>query len=89
MQKELLNVTGMSCDGCAGKVTRALQAVNGVKEVNVSVSEGKVAVQFDERLTSSGQLKAAVRRAGYSVEPAAVPARPGKGCCCGQLISRQ
>jgi copper chaperone len=84
MRKELLNVTGMTCGGCAGKVMRALQAVNGVKEVEVSLREGKAAVQFEENLTSPEQLKGAVRQAGYSVEPAE-GARPasckGRGCC--------
>jgi copper chaperone len=83
MQKEFLNVTGMTCGGCASKVTRALQAINGVKEVNVSVSEGKAVIQFDEHLTSADQLKAAVQHAGYGVESTVAAPRPGgrSGCC--------
>lgn len=84
MQSVHLNVTGMTCGGCAHKVTQALQSVNGVSNVNVSVHEGKALVQFDERLTSPEQLKAAVQRAGYNVEPASAAAAPrGKHGCCG------
>lgn len=84
MQREVLNVTGMTCGGCAGKVTRAIQAVNGVKEVSVSAREGKASVQFDERLTSPDQLKAAVQNAGYGVESSSTPTRSGgRGGCCG------
>ena len=84
MQTELLKVTGMTCGGCSSTVTHALQAVTGVGEVNVSLSTGDAAVQYDERLTSPEQLKSAVKGAGYGVD--AVDANQkskGKGCCCG------
>ncbi len=84
MQTELLKVTGMTCGGCVGTVTRALQAVTGVGDVNVSLSAGEAAVQYDERLTSPEQLKSAVKGAGYAVDAAETKQKPkGKGCCCG------
>ena len=84
MQTELLKVTGMTCGGCTGTVTRALQAVTGVGGVNVSLSAGEAAVQYDERLTSPEQLKSAVKGAGYGVDAVETKQKPkGKGCCCG------
>lgn len=84
MQSELLKVSGMSCGGCVGKVTQALQAVDGVKDVNVSLSAGQVTVQFDERRASIDQMKTAVERAGYDVDKGGpAPKRAGGGCCCG------
>lgn len=68
MQTELLKVTGMTCGGCTSKVTRALKAVSGVGDVNVSLSAGEATVQYDERLTSPEQLEAAVKGAGYGVD---------------------
>mgnify|MGYP005840151109 CR=1 FL=1 len=83
MQTETLNVTGMTCGGCTGKVTNALKAVSGVSEVNVSLSAGEATVQYDERLTSPEQLKAAVKDAGYSVDATDTAQKPqGKGGCC-------
>ena len=82
MQTEHLKVTGMTCGGCASKVTQALKAVTGVNDVDVFLVTGEVKVQFDERLTSPEQLKSAVKSAGYgvgSIEPA--PEHRGKGCC--------
>ena len=84
MQTELLKVTGMTCGGCTSKVTNALKAISGVSNVNVSLTAGEASVQYDERLTSSEQLKSAVQRAGYTVnatKPALV--QQGKGGCCG------
>lgn len=49
MQTELLKITGMTCGGCTAKVTRALQAVSGVKDVKVSLSASVAKVQFVER----------------------------------------
>jgi copper chaperone len=68
MQTEHLNIAGMSCGGYTSKVTHALQAVTGVSDVIVSLAAGEATVQYDERLTSPEQLKAAVKGAGYGVD---------------------
>ena len=84
MQTELLKVSGMTCGSCISTVTHALQAVSGVGDVNVSLSAGEAAVQYDERLTSSEQLKSAVKSAGYGVDAVDPKQKPkGKGCFCG------
>ena len=74
----------MTCGGCSSKVTRALKAVSGVDDVNVSLSEGEATVKYDERQTSLNQLKLAVKSAGYGVAATSgAHIRPAKGCCCG------
>ena len=84
MQTEHLKVTGMTCGGCTSNVTNALNAVKGVEDVAVSLSEGEAVVQYDERLTSPEQLKSAVKGAGYGVDAVHPKQKPkGKGCCCG------
>jgi copper chaperone CopZ len=84
MQTELLKVTGMTCGGCTSNVTKVLKAINGVGDVEVSLAAGEATVQFDERLTSLEQLKAAVKGAGYSVDAQGTAQKPqGKGGCCG------
>ena len=83
MQTQLLKVTGMTCGGCTSNVTHALQAVNGVGDVKVSLSAGEATVQYDERLTSPDQLKSAVKGAGYGVDATnTVPSHQSKGGCC-------
>ena len=84
MQTEQLKVTGMTCGGCTNNVTRALKAVHGVGDVKISLSAGEATVQYDERLTSPGQLKSAVKRAGYGVDAVnTAQDRPAKSGCCG------
>ena len=83
MQTELLNVTGMTCGGCTGSVTKALKAVAGVDDVSVSLSTGEATVQYDEKLTSPDQLKSAVKGAGFGVDTASTAQQPrSKGGCC-------
>ena len=84
MQTEHLKVTGMTCGGCTSNVTDALQAIEGVDDVKVSLAAGVATVQYDERLTSPDQLKSAVKGAGYGVDVANfAPSQKTKGGCCG------
>lgn len=84
VQTELLKVSGMTCGGCAGSVSRALKAVAGVREVDVSVSAGEATVHFDEHQTSREELQSAVIGAGYGVGAATAEQKhKSKGGCCG------
>ena len=83
MQTEHFKVTGMTCGGCTSKVTRALEAVGGVDDVQVSLSSGEATVTYDALVTSPEHLKSAVNAAGYGVDAAdAAPGRQAKGGCC-------
>lgn len=67
MKTDLLTVTGMTCGGCVNSLTRALKAVNGVHEVQVTLASGETAVQYDEQAISLEQIKAAILDAGYGL----------------------
>lgn len=85
MQTEILKVTGMSSDACANNVKLALQAVDGVSNVSVSLPCTQAVVQFDERLTAKPQLHAALKQAGFGVVGvrAVDLSGSGGGCGCG------
>lgn len=85
MLTETLKVTGMTCGGCVDVVTKALVAVDGVHNVNVSLANGEVKVDFDDNMTSIDTLELAVEKAGYGVAEinGVAPKNEGKsGCCC-------
>ena len=85
MQTEILKVTGMTCSGCVDVVTRALVAIDGVHNVDVSLANGEVKVDFDENMTSSDVLEFAIEKAGYGVAEVNIdtPKTEGKsGYCC-------
>lgn len=63
----LLQVTGMTCQGCAGTVQRVLLRVTGVREVAVDLATGQVKVRG---AVSPEQAVAVVRDAGYGAQVA-------------------
>jgi copper chaperone CopZ len=66
-------VSGMHCGGCAGRVTRALQAVEGVKAAEVLLAEKRAVVTYDPARVQPAALAAAIRETGYEPgDPAAV-----------------
>jgi len=68
---EIIPVFGMTCGHCVKAVNLALQNVNGVLALDVSIEESRAQVTYDDALTSLESLKSAIIEEGYSVEPAA------------------
>ena len=60
MRTEHLNVTGMSCGGCVINVTKALNAVDGIDNVSVSLDQDEATVCYDDYVTTKALLKSAV-----------------------------
>jgi copper chaperone len=65
MEAATIKVSGMTCQGCVGSVTRVLQAVPGVEAVEVSLERGEAAVHYDPARTAVPALRKAVQDAGY------------------------
>jgi copper chaperone CopZ len=62
-----LKVTGMTCPHCVNNVTKALQAVDGVDKVEVSLKQADAVVSGSAEVE---RLIAAVKQAGYEAEQA-------------------
>ncbi|MDU9394225.1 heavy metal translocating P-type ATPase [Pseudomonas sp. zfem002] len=60
-----LNIGGMTCASCAGRVERALNKLPGVQSVSVNLASERAHVEVLGQLDSA-TLIAAVERAGYS-----------------------
>jgi len=63
-----LTIAGMTCEGCASTLTKALSAIPGVVSARVSYKE-KLAVVAMDRSTAvdTTTLNEAVKKAGYSI----------------------
>jgi len=61
-----IKIKGMSCQHCVMAVTRALGAVNGVKDVKVDLKSG-VATYTEEKAVDPMVVAAAIKKAGYEV----------------------
>jgi len=74
-----LQVTGMSCASCVGRVEKALLKVPGVSSASVNLATEKVTVQALPNVPLAA-LKLAVEKAGYAAQEveAAKPAAPAR-----------
>lgn len=64
MSQTVLKIEGMACNGCRGKVEKALQGIAGVTSANVSL-EKKEAVVIGS--VSSTELVKSVEELGFTV----------------------
>ena len=62
MTQTNLKITGMTCNHCVMHVKKALQAVDGVKHVDVILDPGEAEIKGDADVED---LIAAVKQAGY------------------------
>jgi copper chaperone CopZ len=81
MQTEVLDITGMTSEGCVAAVMRAIQSIEGVN--SVSVSQNRAIVQFDADRTAPQEMGAALVKAGYGMRAITAEADGCGGCCGG------
>jgi copper chaperone len=62
-----ISVAGMTCQHCAEAINNALQALDGVESVEVSLESNSVLVEYENGTISVEQLKAAIEEIGYDV----------------------
>jgi copper chaperone len=61
-----IKVKGMSCGHCAAAVTKALQSLPGVSEVQVDLASGRVSYQSPAPIPRD-DLEKLIKAAGYEV----------------------
>ncbi len=67
MQKESIQIGGMTCAACAKRIEKVTMKLNGVSSSNVNFSTEKLNIEFDEQKVSVPAIKEAVLKAGYEV----------------------
>jgi copper chaperone CopZ len=71
-----VGVSGMTCNGCVSKLTRNLQAVDGVEFAAVSLEPGSATIQGH---ASRSEIESAIRSSGF--EPEETGADNASTCC--------
>ena len=94
----VLKTSGMSCDNCIAKVTKALQSERGVAATEVDLARGCVIAGYDSKQVAPEKLAQKVVAAGYrsTVQAVLTPEQyrkstgrdvgnqtPGMMGCCG------
>lgn len=62
-----IKIKGMSCGHCVMAVTKQLQKIDGIKNVQVSLDKGEATFD-EEHPVDSDVIRAAVKKAGFEVE---------------------
>lgn len=63
---KILQVGGMSCAHCELTIEEGLQKLKGVNKCKASFGKGQVFVSFDDSITNLEDIKATIRKAGYT-----------------------
>jgi len=61
-----IKIKGMSCQHCVMAVTKALAALDGVKDVHVDLKSG-LATYEEAKAVDPKMVAAAVKKAGYEI----------------------
>jgi copper chaperone len=64
----VLNVDGMTCDGCENAIKAGIESLEGIASVESSFEEGWTKVKYDKSLTSVENIEGKITETGYVVE---------------------
>ncbi len=68
MKKEKFDITGMTCAACQANITKHVEKLDGIENVNVNLLANQMTVDFDEAKLSADEISAAVIEIGYGAE---------------------
>ncbi len=94
MNKETLQISGMTCAACAQRVEKAVGKVEGISEASVNFATEKLSVAYEEGRASLSVIKEAIEKAGYGVvehkkyESVTIPIGGMTCAACAQRIEK-
>jgi copper chaperone len=65
-----LRVLDFDCPTCASTVERALGNVEGVEDVEVHYTTGRVEIEFDDGVADRAEFEQTIENQGYTPQPA-------------------
>jgi copper chaperone CopZ len=90
-----LRVKGMTCEGCAMSIEKALKEADGVVDARVSYERGEARIKFDDQKITVVRLREIIKSLGYKLGRQKVTrgswvrkseAMPFSGLCAGCII---
>ena len=64
----VLNVDGMTCNGCENAIKGGIETLSGIETVESSFEEGWTKIKYDKNLTSLDDIEGKISDTGYVVE---------------------
>lgn len=63
-----ISIEGMTCGSCASRVTKALKALDGVVDVDVTVEPGEAKVGYDDAKITPDEMVEVINGLGYKAK---------------------
>lgn len=67
IERIIVPVEGMTCASCVARVEKAIQKVDGVKNVSVNLASEKALIEYEKGKINLNEISKVVREAGYKV----------------------
>ena len=64
----VINVDGMTCDGCENAIKAGVESLDGIATVESSFEEGWTKVKYDKAVTSVEDIEGKITDTGYTVK---------------------
>ncbi len=72
-----INITGMTCSSCAGRIETALNEAEGIEEASVNLALENATINYDPAKISAEEIKKIVADTGYGAEEVKKPGAGG------------
>ncbi len=60
-----INISGMSCSGCANMIAENISQLEGVQKVNVNLNDNSATVKYNSQQVTLEDFKETVESTGY------------------------
>lgn len=82
--KQQIEITGMTCGGCVKNVKEALEQIEGVQTVEVSLNPPQAVIEANESISSTQLNQALAKAGGYNIagEEGDKKRKKSGGSCC-------
>lgn len=64
-ETRIINIDGMTCNGCVKSVHNAVESLNGVQTVSVELENNLATVTFDSDTVSAQDIANQIEEAGF------------------------
>ena len=62
------NISGMTCASCQANITKSVEKLNGISDVNVSLLSNQMTVNYNDDILTSNEIINTVNKIGYGAE---------------------
>lgn len=64
-QTRIINIEGMTCEGCVKSVHDAVSKIAGVESIEVSLEDKRATATFEDSKTTAQSIASAIEEAGF------------------------